>query len=833
MQMLALSSTSDAASLRGIVECAAAIIFLGTPHRGSPELSAIGEWARCIMDTFRCQTNSAILDSLGLKTTDLERAHEAFSRLWFQYDFRVKTFQEGLGLTGIRLGVLGNKVVPHDSSLIGDSREHAETLQANHMEMSRFSSSQDPNFVKVAGEIVDIYTAIEREQFHHHNQTGLLGLASDESHAAPYGSRDQQSIIDKRMLSTLIQSLRFNGMDTRRECISLPMINTGQWLFQNTTFRAWKEGKHFTNRLLFIKGKPGAGKSTLMKEAVRGTKSELQARGCCASFFINTRGDSLECSPSGILRSLLCQLLTYCEGLRINHKLESAVMLVHNIREKAALPSKEWPDLQLESLLTDILEFLSREQVPVYIFVDALDELGVGAERHVVTFWTNLVQSQVSPNTRVCLSCRHFPNISTAGCLDLVLDAHNRPDILTYINIRLQSHIHKEEQRWRAELSKKIFSMSTGVFLWVVLVIDAVCTKYDQGYSLRALVSLVEDTPTELNEVYAQTISTLTDSERTHALRLFQWVTGSARPLRLDEWHHVLAFITDRPPKSLKAWRESVTFTETDHQLERMIKTLSRGLLEISSSQSDIVASKEAGTSSINAGAGSLDHEQGSARVVQVIHESVYDFLMLQGGFQLLGWIGTNIIADCHCMIAVACLNYMNIPELDDLVLARQKNTIGDVPASSKRSSLMEEPHDLRRREASFGPKRTLDGLVTLSRIDPQELVETWAWNEHLASCSSSLRDAANKSSASESTHVKSQALQDYPALLLYAASELDYHIHLADSATSKHMKAKLHRRLWDEELKKRLAALDTKTWFEKDTEEAESDLSLSSRSST
>ncbi|KAG4273203.1 hypothetical protein FPRO04_09809 [Fusarium proliferatum] len=831
-QMLALSSTSDINLVKGIVECTAAIVFLGTPHRGSPELSAIGEWARSVLNSFHFQTNSAILDTLGLKTTDLERAHEAFSRLWTNYDFRVKTFQEGLGLTGIKLGVLGNKVVPHDSSLIGDSREHAETLQANHIEMSRFSSSQDPNFVKVAGEIVDIYTAIEREQIDH-GQTGNFRLTNEESPAAQYGSRNQQKVIDKKMLSTLIQSLRFNGMDTRRECISLPMMNTGQWLFRDPTFRTWQTSRHFSERLLFIKGKPGAGKSTLMKEAVRRTKSGFQARGCCASFFINTRGDSLECSPSGILRSLLCQLLTYCEDLRINLESEAAIILMCNIREKAALSSEEWSDRQMESLLTDVLQVLSFELIPVYIFVDALDELGSGAERYVVTFWMNHVQSQIFQNTRVCLSCRHFPNISTAGCLELVLDAHNSPDILTHTNFRLKSHIHMEEEHWCTDLSKKIFSMSTGVFLWVVLVIDAVCTQYDQGYSLRGLIRLVEDTPTELKEVYAQTVSTLIDSERVLALKLFQWVTGAARPLRLDEWHHVLAFIAARPPKSLRAWRESLAFTENDHQLERMIKTLSRGLLEISNSQSDIAAGKEVGTSSVNAGAGSLDHEQGSARVVQVIHESVYDFLMLQGGFELLGWTGTSIIADCHCMIATTCLNYMNIPELDDLVIARQLNMTGDVVASSKRSSFLEEHQDLHTREDSFRPKRTLDGLISLPKIDPQKFVETWVWNEHLASSSSSLRDAANKSAASGSTRVKSQALKDYPALLLYAASELDYHIHLADSATSERMKAKLHRRLWDEELKKRLAALHTKMWVEKDMIEVESDISLSSRSST
>lgn len=158
--MLARSSASTDTDLKDVVESTAAVIFLGTPHRGSPELSSLGEWARSILSALRMDTTSAILDTLGLKTTDLERAQEAFSGIWQTYDFRVKTFQEGLGLTEVNLGILGNKVVPDISSLIGDERERAETLQANHLEMCRFSGSDDPNYLKVVGELRSMYLSI-------------------------------------------------------------------------------------------------------------------------------------------------------------------------------------------------------------------------------------------------------------------------------------------------------------------------------------------------------------------------------------------------------------------------------------------------------------------------------------------------------------------------------------------------------------------------------------------------------------------------------------------------------------------------------------------------
>jgi hypothetical protein len=205
--MLALSSTSETIA-QGVVEWTKAIIFLGTPHRGSPEFSAIGERARSMLSNLRFQTAAAILDTLRQGNTDLQRAHESFTRLWQHYNFRVKTFQEGFSLTGINLWVLGNKVVPHDSSLIGDPGEHAETLQANHMEMCRFSSASDPNFLKVAGEIKHVYMEISK--------------SAQESRIL----KDQAET--RNMLDNLLKKLRFDGMGKRKNSIRPPMFNTGQ-----------------------------------------------------------------------------------------------------------------------------------------------------------------------------------------------------------------------------------------------------------------------------------------------------------------------------------------------------------------------------------------------------------------------------------------------------------------------------------------------------------------------------------------------------------------------------------------------------------------------------
>ncbi|KAG7120407.1 hypothetical protein HYQ44_004903 [Verticillium longisporum] len=63
------------------------IVFMGTPHRGSPA-AHVGEISRKLASFVLMDTNAWILDSLCLKNSDLERCQDAFSALWLKYNFR-------------------------------------------------------------------------------------------------------------------------------------------------------------------------------------------------------------------------------------------------------------------------------------------------------------------------------------------------------------------------------------------------------------------------------------------------------------------------------------------------------------------------------------------------------------------------------------------------------------------------------------------------------------------------------------------------------------------------------------------------------------------------
>jgi protein SERAC1 len=102
--MFSICSTSSNEEFEDIIQSTAAVVFLGTPHRGS-SAAGLGDIARKAASMLLMDTNPLILESLALKNSDLDRLQDVFSSLWHKHDFRVKTFQEGLPLTSpVRLG---------------------------------------------------------------------------------------------------------------------------------------------------------------------------------------------------------------------------------------------------------------------------------------------------------------------------------------------------------------------------------------------------------------------------------------------------------------------------------------------------------------------------------------------------------------------------------------------------------------------------------------------------------------------------------------------------------------------------------------------------------
>ncbi|MCJ1379890.1 hypothetical protein MMC17_002993 [Xylographa soralifera] len=146
---LNLSRTSADLYQKKILECTWGIAFLGTPHLGS-DIAAWAEPVAKIIGTFK-STNSDILEPLNAGSYTLERIEGDFQKMIRarrgekKRELRIASFYEELPV-----GKLG-LIVPRRSAKL-DAYTNV-SIHANHMEMTKFDSLEDPGFRLVAGQL--------------------------------------------------------------------------------------------------------------------------------------------------------------------------------------------------------------------------------------------------------------------------------------------------------------------------------------------------------------------------------------------------------------------------------------------------------------------------------------------------------------------------------------------------------------------------------------------------------------------------------------------------------------------------------------------------------
>jgi hypothetical protein len=395
-------------------------------------------------------------------------------------------------------------------------------------------------------------------------------------------------------------------MSDRYSTISPAHTKTCQWLLEREEYKAWhdmaKSSEH--NGFLWIKGKPGAGKSTLIKWAFQYTQNYC-GDGKLISFFFNARGEGLERSTEGMYRSLLAQLLE--EVPRLQSVLDKQ-------RQRDS-----WPIEMLSGLFREAVMALGEDRLTCYI--DALDECSEAEIRNMIEVFEDLTESAIaeSVNFRVCFSSRHYPCISIDTCLELVIEGQegHESDIAAYIQKRL-----KVSARSKSEMAVEIRQRASGIFLWVCLVIRILNEDIDHGDASKIKTRLKE-IPDGLDELF-QDIITRGTREDTHLIPTLQWIMFTQRPLTCRELYH------------------AIIYTPNDEI----------GLV----SEHEKFSTKTAENFLLNSTKGLAERTRGNQPKVQFIHESVRDYLRTTGFGHLAPHLNENLPGLTHEFLKQRCL---------------------------------------------------------------------------------------------------------------------------------------------------------------------------------
>jgi hypothetical protein len=333
------------------------------------------------------------------------------------------------------------------------------------------------------------------------------------------------------------------------------------------------------------------------------------------SFFFNARGGDLEKSTMGLYRSLLLQIL------------KKAPELVSTLDHCGSLGSEAvrrhgWQQELLKETFELAVDRLQNRRL--HCFIDALDECPEDDVRDMISFFEELGARERSSEVRICFSSRHYPEISIKSGLQLVLESEqdHTEDISLYINSQLKVGATQQAEEIKAEVLRK----SSGIFLWVALVVPMLNKEHDRG-RIRALKRRLDEIPSGLHDLFLD-ILTRDCNNLDELLLCIQCVLFANRPLSPVELHAALLMACEEGSEHFDHGQMA------SEVLRKFILDSSKGLAEITKSKNP---------------------------TVQFIHESVRDFLLKDGGMEKLPIGGKNVDGQGHDALKRICMLHLKV----------------------------------------------------------------------------------------------------------------------------------------------------------------------------
>lgn len=312
----------------------------------------------------------------------------------------------------------------------------------------------------------------------------------------------------------ILQSLYYSELLLRYDAVDEEYPETVRWIFDNGEhgFRDWLKADHGT---YWISGKPGAGKTTLMKFICESGETEMLLKEWAASqellivkHFFWISGSELQRSEEGLLRSLMFQIL---------RRWPEMIPLVCNERFHGDIfaRTQPWKVNELSKRFFSLLHTVPAD-AKVCLFVDGLDEYE-GDHAEIISLLERFTSSS---KIKLCVSSRIwnvFQRAYGTKVKQLRVECLTRDDLRRYVQGRLLNNeslgsIIKSERVGNIELIEKLLNNAQGVFLWVKLVVGLLLKDAVNEPKIQDLHRLVDNYPKEIDPLYERMIETLDQS---------------------------------------------------------------------------------------------------------------------------------------------------------------------------------------------------------------------------------------------------------------------------------------------------------------------------------
>ncbi|KAI1778565.1 hypothetical protein F4818DRAFT_304526 [Hypoxylon cercidicola] len=496
-------------------------VFFGVPNFGMEQSH--------LAVVVKGQPNAELIENLKLDSTYLRQLDEQFSGIsylqncslhWGYETQKSPTVAQDSEGQWSRTGPREILVTPESATRgLYEEARNSDTIfpiNEDHSGIVKFSQN-DPVYPIVVKKLAEILPLGE-----------ITAARTNETSTSNLEINATQTVANPQIVSSeglthevILDSLRAPERDHRLEEIEEKFRNTFDWVYDRPEpgFTRWLERG---TGLFWINGKPGSGKSTLMKFLFKDSRTSdlLQdwKTGIAftrVAFFFHYRGSSMQKSFEGLLRSLLSQIISerpvLCRFLRSMFK------------QKKFLTSGDWT---LPILRKGLHTILNQDEEPLHLclFLDAIDEYD-GRLESICQFLQDLGRIPSKPNKqiKVCFSSRPWGIFlkNFKGHAGFRMQDFTQVDIRDYC---LGSLAEENLSSIALEaLVPYLVSRSRGVFLWVKLVVkDLAKAAGVSRMSKTELETLLGSYPTELDSYYVEIIERIPRIHRWRAYAMLE-----------------------------------------------------------------------------------------------------------------------------------------------------------------------------------------------------------------------------------------------------------------------------------------------------------------------